>query len=59
MYFFYLTYFYWLPDVPISLVALVSIINYVYRINCQMLVGGKKWRLSITFKSVVTLNNNK
>lgn len=37
---------------------LVSIINDVYRINCQMLVGGKKGRFSIASKSVVVLKNN-
>lgn len=56
---FYLTYFYWLPDVPISVVVLVSIINDVYRINCPMLVGDKKGRLPIASKSVVALRKKK
>lgn len=58
IYFFNLTCFYWLPDVPISIVVLVSVINGVYRINCQMLVVGKKGRLSIASKSAVVLKNN-
>lgn len=48
-----------MPDVPKSMRVLVSIINDVYGINCQMLVGTQKGEILPLHPKVILLSISK
>lgn len=47
---------FWLPDVPKSMGVLVSLINDVYGINCQMLVSKQKGETAPLHPKVILLS---